>query len=167
MIPQTLVNMNLFVDGKGYAGLATEVNLPKLKRKTEEHRAGGMDGPIKMGLGMEMLEAGFTMTGVSKDVLVFFGVADDTAFNGSFRGAFKNQKGEVVAAVATFRGMLEEVDPGNWKAGDKAETKFNAALSYYKLEVDGQVVYELDPANCIRIINGKDEAAAERQAIGM
>ena len=73
----------------------------------------------------------------------------------------------MVAAVATFRGMLEEVDPGNWKAGDKAETKFNAALSYYKLEVDGQVVYELDPANCIRIINGKDEAAAERQAIGM
>lgn len=167
MIPQTLVNMNLFVDGKGYAGLATEVNLPKLKRKTEEHRAGGMDGPIKMGMGMEMMEAGFTMTGVSKDVLVFFGVADDTAFNGNFRGAFKNQKGEVVAAVATFRGMLEEVDPGNWKAGDKAETKFNAALSYYKLEVDGQVVYELDPANCIRIINGKDEAAAERQAIGM
>ena len=40
--------------------------------------------------------------------------------------------------------------------GDKAETKFNAALSYYKLEVDGQVVYELHPANCIRIINGKD-----------
>ena len=71
------------------------------------------------------------------------------------------------AAVATFRGMLEEVDPGNWKAGDKAETKFNAALSYYKLEVDGQVVYELDPANCIRIINGKDEAAEERKAIGM
>ena len=87
--------------------------------------------------------------------------------HGSFRGAFKNQKGEVVAAVATFRGMLEEVDPGNWKAGDKAETKFNAALSYYKLEVDGQVVYELDPANCIRIINGKDEAAEERKAIGM
>ena len=78
MIPQTLTNFNLFVDGKGYVGLATEVNLPKLKRKTEEHRAGGMDGPIKMGLGMEMLEAGFTLTGVSKDVLVFFGVADDT-----------------------------------------------------------------------------------------
>ena len=40
-------------------------------------------------------------------------------------------------------------------------------MSYYKLEVDGAVIYELDPANCIRIINGKDEAAAERTAIGL
>lgn len=167
MIPQTLVNMNLFIDGKGYAGIATEVNLPKLKRKTEEHRAGGMDGPVKIGMGMEMLDGSFSLSGVSKEVMSFFGLADDTAFNGSFRGAYKNQKGEVVAVIATFRGMVEEVDSGSWKAGDKAETKFTIAPSYYKLEIDGQAVYELDPANCIRIINGKDEAAAERQAIGM
>lgn len=167
MIPQTLTNMNLFVDGRGYAGLATEVTLPKLKRKTEEHRAGGMDGPVKMGMGMEMMDAGFTLSGIDRGVLGFFGLADDTAFNGTFRGAFKNQKGAVVAAVATFRGMLEEVDPGSWKPGDQAEAKFSVGLSYYKLELDGQVVYELDPANCIRVINGHDEAAAERQAIGM
>lgn len=167
MIPQTLTNFNLFVDGKGYAGLATEVQLPKLKRKTDEHRAGGMDGPVKIGLGMEAMEAGFTLSGVSKDVLVFFGLADETAFNGTFRGAYKDQKGVVVPVIATYRGMLEEVDPGSWKAGDKAETKYNVALSYYKLEVDSAVVYELDPTNCIRVINGKDEAAAERKAIGM
>lgn len=167
MIPQTLTNMNLFVDGKGYAGVATEVNLPKLKRKTEDHRAGGMDGPVKIGMGMEMLEASFSLSGISPDVLVFFGLADDTAFSGSFRGAFKNLKGAVVAAVATWRGMLEEMDPGSWKSGDKSESKFNCPLTYYKLEVDGQVIYELDPTNCIRIINGNDEAAAERAAIGM
>lgn len=167
MIPQTLTNMNLFVDGKGYAGVATEVNLPKLKRKTEEHRAGGMDGPIKLGLGMEMLDGSFKLSGINPDVLAFFGLADDTAFNGSFRGAFKDQKGEVVGAIATFRGMLEEVDFGSWKAGEKSETTFNIAPSYYKLEVDGAVVYELDPANNIRIINGTDEAEKERAAIGM
>lgn len=167
MIPQTLTNMNLFVDGKGYAGLVTEVNLPKLKRKTEDHRGGGMDAPVKMGMGLEALEAGFSLIGASKDVLVFFGLADDTAFNGSFRGAFKDQKGAVVAAVATLRGMLEEVDPGNWKPGEKAESKFNCALSYYKLELDNQVIYEIDPANCIRIVNGTDQLAAERTAIGM
>ena len=166
-LPRVLKNMNLFVDGRGYAGRIDEIQLPKLTLKTEEHRAGGMDCPIKMGMGMEALEASFTMAGISKDVLVFFGVADDTAFNGNFRGAFKDQKGAVVAAVVTFRGMLEEVDPGSWKAGDKAEAKFNAALSYYKLEIDGAVVHELGPVNCIRMINGKDEAAAERAAIGL
>jgi P2 family phage contractile tail tube protein len=167
MIPQTLVNMNLFIDGRGYAGVATEVNLPKLKRKTEEHRAGGMDGPIKIGMGMEMLDGSFKLSGISAQALGFFGLADDTAFNGSFRGAFKDQKGAVVGVIATLRGMLEEVDSGSWKPGEKSEATFNLAPSYYKLEVDGAVVYELDPANNIRIINGKDEAAAERAAIGM
>lgn len=167
MIPQTLVNMNLFVDGKGYAGRATELNLPKLKRKTDEYRAAGMDAPVKMAMGLEALEAGFSMAGMAKEVLVFFGIADETAFNGVFRGAYKDQKGAIVPVVATYRGLLEEVDPGSWKPGDKSETKFNCALSYYKLEVDGQVVYELDPVNNIRIIGGKDELAAERQAIGM
>ena len=167
MIPQTLTKMNLFVDGKGYAGLVSEVNLPKLKRKTEDYQGGSMDAPIKMGMGLEMLEASFTMYGISKEMLVFFGVADETAFSGNFRGSFKDQKGAVVSATATFRGMLEEVDKGSWKPASKNETKYNAALSYYKLELDGQVVYELDPVNCIRIINGKDELAAERAAIGM
>lgn len=167
MIPQTLVNMNLFVDGKGFAGQVTEVTLPKLKRKTDEHRAGGMDGPIKMSMGMEIMEASFSLTGMPTDALIFFGLADDTAFNGSFRGAFKDQKGAVVAVIATLRGMLEEVDPGSWKAGEKSETKYNIAPSYYKLEVDGKVIYELDPVNYIRMINGKDEAAEERSAIGV
>lgn len=167
MIPQTLTNMNAFVDGRSLAGVTTEVTLPKLKRKTEEHRAGGMDGPVKIGMGMEMLDASFKMSGIHPEVLSFFGLADDTAFNGSFRGSFKDQKGAVVAAIATFRGMLEEVDSGSWKAGDKSEATFNIAPSYYKLEVDGRVIYELDPANNIRIINGNDEAAAERAAIGV
>lgn len=167
MIPQTLVNMNLFVDGKGFAGQVTSITLPKVKRKTDEHRAGGMDGPVKMGMGMEMMEASFALSGMPTDALVFFGIADDTAFNGNFRGAFKNQKGEVVAVIATFRGMLEEIDMGDWKPGEKAETKYSISPSYYKLEVDGQVIYELDYLNNIRTINGKDEAAEERSAIGM
>jgi P2 family phage contractile tail tube protein len=167
MIPQTLTNMNLFVDGKGYAGIATEVNPPKITRKSEEHRAGGMDGPVTLGLGMEQLEANFTTTGIQKDVLAFFGLADDTAFNGVFRGAFKEQTGAVVVAIITLRGMLSEVDPGSWKSGEKNENKFTLKASYYKMELDGQVVYELDPVNCIRVVNGNDEAAAERAAIGM
>jgi P2 family phage contractile tail tube protein len=73
----------------------------------------------------------------------------------------------VVPVIATFRGMLEEIDMGDWKPGEKSETKYNIAPSYYKLEVDNQVVYELDPVNNIRTINGKDETADERNAIGM
>ena len=167
MIPQTLTNLNLFVDGRGYTGKVTEITLPKLKRKTEGYRAGGMDAEIDMPVGLEKLEGGYTLAGVSRETLAFFGIADGTLFNGVFRGAMTDQKGGVEAVVVTWRGLLTEVDMGSWKPGDKSETKYNASLSYYKLEVGNAVVYEIDPVNCIRIIEGVDELAAERAAIGI
>lgn len=167
MIPQTLYNFNLFVDGNSYAGVASQVTLPKLKIKTEDYRAGGMDAPVKMDMGLEGLDAAFAMTGMAKDVLAYFGLADQTSFKGTFRGAFKDQKGAVVAAVATFGGMLQEVDMGDWKAGDKAETKFSVNCSYYKLEIDNTVVFEIDPVAGIRVINGTDQLTGVRQALGI
>ena len=61
-MPRLLKNMNLFVDGRGYAGRVDEVENPKLSLKTEEHRAGGMDLPVEVELGMEKLEASLTFS---------------------------------------------------------------------------------------------------------
>ena len=55
--PRVLKNMNLFVDGRGYAGRVDEIELPKLTLKTEEHRAGGMDVPVLIDLGMDKMES--------------------------------------------------------------------------------------------------------------
>ncbi|MCL2829433.1 MAG: phage major tail tube protein [Betaproteobacteria bacterium] len=167
MIPQVLTNMNLFIDGKGFAGDNVSLTLPKLKIKSEDHRAGGMDAPIKVDLGMEAMEASFALAGMSQDALKFFGLADQAAFSGAFRGAYKNTKGETVAAVATLRGQLQEVDHGDWKPGDKAETKMTAALEYYKLEISDKAIYEIDVPNMVRIIDGKDQLADVRKALGM
>ncbi len=167
MIPQTLYNFNLFVGADSYAGVASQLTLPKLKVKTEDYRAGGMDAPVKMDMGLEALDAAFSMTGVAPDVLAYFGLADQSSFHGVFRGAFKDQKGAVVAAVATFQGMLQEVDMGDWKAGDKAETKYNVNCSYYKLEVDGKAIIEIDPVAGIRVVNGQDQLTKVRAALGV
>ena len=167
MIPEVLYNTNMFVDGISLQGDVPSLTLPKLTLKTDEYRAGGMDGSIEIDMGMEKLEASFTTNGVRKEVLNFFGLLDQTAFNGTFRGAFKGQKGAVKQVVATFRGGLKEVDPGDWKPGDKAEFKYAIAVSYYKLEIDGDVMFEIDPLNSIRVIDGTDQLAAVRSALGM
>ncbi|MBP8813124.1 MAG: phage major tail tube protein [Laribacter sp.] len=167
MIPQVLTNLNLYVDGRGFAGRVTEIQLPKLKRKTDGYRAGGMDAEIDIAVGLEKLEGGFTLMGVNPEALAFFGIANGSDFNGTFRGAMTDQKGGVIKVEVTWRGLLSEVDMGSWKPGDKGETKYTASLSYYKLEIDGRAIYEIDPVNCVRIINGTDELAAERAAIGL
>ena len=75
--------------------------------------------------------------------------------------------GKTKAAAVTFRGMLSEVDPGDWKPGEKVDAKFTVSLTYYKLEIDGAVIHEIDPLGMIRIINGVDQLADIRKAIGM
>lgn len=167
MIPQNLVNMSLSVDGRGYAGVVTSLTLPKLSVKTEEHRAGGMDVPIDFDMGMEKLEASFSLSGWDPDVLKTYGLVAGNSVAVVFRGAFRNDNAQVVAAVATMRGMLKEVDPGDWKPGDKAEEKNLIALRYYKMEVDGQLIHEIDVLGMKRIIGGTDQLSAVAAALGV
>ncbi|MBF8705098.1 MULTISPECIES: phage major tail tube protein [Pseudomonas putida group] len=167
MIPETLANMNLFVDGISFQGDVPSLTLPKLTLKMEEHRPGGMDMPIEMDQGMEKQEASFTTTGVRRESLKFFGLADGTAFNGVFRGAFKGLKGRITPVIVSLRGSLKEVDMGDWKAGDKAEIKHAVSLTYYKLEVDNRLIYEIDALGMKRVIDGVDQLAEQRTALGL
>lgn len=168
-VPYTLKGFNFFVDGRGYAGRVDEVNLPKLSIKSEEHRAGGMDTPIEIDMGMEKLECDFTLSQFDWDVLNQVGIlnAKETAF--VFRGALGNDSspGDVKPVVCTMRGGIRESDPGSAKSGEKTQLKLTVALKYYKLEVGGATVHEIDVMNLKRVINGVDQVEAIRGAIGL
>lgn len=167
MKPQTLFNTNLSVRGISFRGDVPSLNLPKITIKTDDHRGGGMDAPVEMDLGLEKMEAGFTTTGVRREALGLVGLVDGNAFNGVFRGSFLEQGGVSTAVVATVNGRLKEVDPGDWKPGEKAEFKYSVAVNYYKLEVGGRVVYEIDPINMVRVIDGVDQLAKIRADLGL
>lgn len=167
MIPQTLFNTNMFVDGKSLDGDVPSLSLPKMTVKTEDYRGGGMDAPVGMDMGLEKLEASFTTHGIRREVLKYFGAFDQTGFSASFRGAFKGLKGATTGAIATLRGGLREVDPGEWSAGTKAEFKYAVDVTYYKLEINGRVMYEIDPINSVRVIDGVDQLADVRNVLGL
>lgn len=166
MIPQILTNMNVFIDGRSFQNKASSVQLPMLRRKMETNRLAGMDSEIDQPVGLEKLEGGFTIRGIDREVLTFFGLAHDNMFSGNFRGAFKDEDGQVHQVIVTFRGILAEVDMGEWTAGN-GETKFTCSCRAYKLEIDGRTVYDIDVTAPKRVINGVDELAAERAALGI
>ncbi len=74
MLPKTLKNFNLFIEGESYAGRIEELTLPKLSRKMEKYRGGGLNGDIEIDLGMEKLEMEFTLREYSREVLNQWGV---------------------------------------------------------------------------------------------
>lgn len=166
-MPRVLKNMNLFVDGRGYAGRIDEMELPKLTLKTEEHRAGGMDLPVEVDLGMEKLEAAMTFSDYDPEIFRFFGLLDGETTQITARGAIQRQGEEAIPVVVNVRGGWKEIDPGTWKPGDKATLKASVAVLYYKLAIGGEELVEIDAQNLVRTVGGKDQMASIRSAIGM
>lgn len=155
------------MDGRGHAGRVSQVTLPKLTVKTEEHRAGGMDAPAEIDMGLEKLEASWTMASVDADLLRRWGLAAGQSTPCVFRGALQSEDGTVKAVAATCRGTIREIDYGDWKPGEKAELKAMMAVRHYRLEIDGETLHDVDVDNMVRIVDGTDVLAAQRAALGI
>ena len=167
MVVDILRNISMFVDGRGYAGQVDEVVLPKLTVKTEEFRAGGMDGVVEIDQGMEKMESTLTTASIDETLLQQWGVIQGEHVPLTLRGALRSEDATVRAVVCQLRGRIKEIDFGTWKPGEKAPMKAMVAVRYYKLELGGTVLHEVDVENMIRIVNGTDQMAEMRTALGI
>ena len=166
MIPKILKNFNLFIDGRGYVGKCEEVNPPKLSIKSEEYKAGGMDAPISIDMGMEKLEASFTLSEYDKDILKQFGLISGNGVQVTLRGALQDDA-TTSPIIIKLRGMYSEMDMGKFSVGEKGTLSCTVACRYYSLEIDGEQLIEVDIDNMTRIIGGVDKMTEIRDAIGI
>ena len=167
MYKNIIKNCNVFFDGNHFAGKSEELTLPKLTIKTEEFRAGGMDVPAEIDMGMEKLEASFDISGVEAGILKKLGIATGEKTPLTFRAAQQDADGSIKPVVVEMHGFIKEADMGTWKPGSRAKTKYKMIVDSYKLTYAGKPVIEIDVMNCKRIINGVDHLAGVRSAIGM
>ncbi len=166
MLPKILKNFNVFVDGRGYAGKIDEITLPKLTIKTEEYRAGGMDIPINIDMGMEKLEAELTFAEYDSELFRLFGLINNNAVSLTLRGGLQGSS-DTESVVINLRGLFKELDFGSWKPAEKAMLKCTVAANYYKLTIDGKELIEIDAENTIRKIDGVDQMTSMRTALGI
>jgi P2 family phage contractile tail tube protein len=163
-IPRVLKNFSLFADGRGLAGLIETLTLPTITLKMEEFRGGGMDAPVEHDMGMEKLEGTFQLQEYNPDIMALLGQANVQL---TARGAIRRDGEDAAAVVVNMTGMIKQKEPGDWKAGESSMPTFSYTLRYYKLTVDGREIYEIDKVNMVRRVNGVDQLATIRQAIGV
>ena len=163
-----LKQMMMFIDGVGYAGEAVSITPPKLVRKLEEYRGGGMGRPIKIDMGGEALEMEATYSGPMRAVLENYGLLSIGGTMQRFVGSFQNDDdGTFEQIEIVTRGRHEEIDLGEWKPGELSEFKVKSALSYFKMTVNGAVLIEIDPVNMVEIVGGVDLMSPHRAAFGL
>lgn len=156
--------MNLFADGIGTAGFIEEITTPTLALQMEEHRAGGMDAPIEIDMGMDKLEVSFQVSDPNETIIRCLGRPGVLYIA---RSAHQRDGEDAQPAIVNMTGTLKSYDPGGFKVGEKAGHTFTVALTYYKLAVNGVDLVEIDKLNMIRVINGVDQVATIRAAIGI
>lgn len=168
MLPRVLRNFTLIVDGTGYAGKVTELVTPTLEIQGEEYRAGGLDAPVEIDMGMAALEMSFTLAEYDPEVIKLFGLYDQNAVQLTARGALqRNGDEQAVPVVINCTGHIKSFDPGSFEAGSLTEASFTLGARYYKLSIAGENLIEIDVENMKRIINGNDQLASVRNAMGI
>ncbi|MDL4385841.1 phage major tail tube protein [Citrobacter braakii] len=169
-LPRKLKNMNLFFDGDNWQGLAEEITLPKITRKMEAYRGGGMNGAAQIDMGLDdgALDMEVTLGGMEAQIYKQWGVAEIDKVQLRFAGAYqRDDTGDVTACEVVVRGRLSEIDPGSAKQGDNTQVKFSFKPTYYKLVWDGADLIEIDVVNMVEKVDGKDRLAEQRAAVGL
>lgn len=165
-MPRKLKDLRLFNDGLRYLGEVASVTLPKLTRKFEEWRGGGMDSAAKVDMGGEAMEMEWALGGPMVDVLAQYGETDIAGVQLRFVGAWQTDDDSGVDRVEiVIRGRHEEIDMGEAKPGEGGEFKVKTALVYYKLTWNGVTVIEADVMAGTLIVGGVDRRAAIRNAL--
>ena len=146
-----------------------ELTLPKLSRKTEEYRGGGLNGSVEIDLGMEKLEMEFTLREYSRAVLDQWGVCDAAGVGLRFLGAAVRDDStcETDSIEVVVNGRWRELDFDTAKSGEMSTLKVMVAATYYKYLVNGDEVIEIDHVNMIEKVNGEDRLEAQRKALSI
>lgn len=157
----------LYIDGRSKVGDITDYTAPVLEILTEEFRAGGMDMPVNVEMGMAGMTASW-VTGEDPDVFKLFGVVKNGQQIQVFvRGALKDEHtGDVIDVVDELHGKITKIDRGTYSSGGLNLTTYEMKLTYYRYEQAGETIHEIDPRNLVRVIDGVDQLAAERAALG-
>lgn len=163
-LPRTIKNFNAFIDGFSYFGLASEAKLPQPKITTEAHRGAGMDGPVGIDMGTEAMSAEVTLAEHRPELLKLLGEQRRLVL----RPAQVSPDGvDTDTIIATIGGLITATESGDLKPGANAVLKLVWDVRYYRLEMNGAELVEIDLVAGIRRIGGVDQLAQMRRAMGI
>jgi len=137
-------NCMLWADRVSKLGQIGDITPPIPQVKLEEMRNAGMIKPREVNLGYEKLNFSFKTPSFDPQIIKLYGLTPGTETPFMITGALVDEDGANHSAVMTLRGMLTKNDHGSWKPGDLSESDHEVSVNYYKLEVDGNELIEMD-----------------------
>jgi len=151
-VPQVVSDVNVFVDGIGFAGVVDKENfkLPEIEEITETIKNGGFERSYGTGI-FKKLEFEFTLKEIHPIVYTALGTAKKTG-----KGAMFICKGNAVQD-GKKKGFIATITSSNFGISHKgADTTIKGEARFYMFEIGGVPLVTMDTDNLIANIGGID-----------
>ncbi len=160
---------NVYVNNASTHGQASEVTPPTITAKMTEYAALGMVGTAEFFNGVEAMEATIKWTYPDNNIKMacsnFIKPVD--LMVRSSKVEIDNQGQEEIPVVIYLRGYPKEINGDSFKKGEDSAPETSFMVNYYKEEIDGEEILEIDVLNNIYKVNGKDLMTERRQNLGI
>jgi P2 family phage contractile tail tube protein len=165
-----LYNANVYLDGDlNLLGRASEITLPEVVAKIEEHRALGMVGTVELPTGIETLVAkvkwqSFFADAMARSLNPFRAVK--LQVRSSLEVYEAEGRIEQVPVVCAMTARFKKSPLGGFKAGEHQEREEELSVTYLKLTVGDRELVEIDVVENIWLVDGEDLLAAYNTNLG-
>jgi len=163
-IAKRTVMFNLFIEGEGFVGKVKSIQPPAIKKVYEELPVPG--GKIKVFKGVEPLEAKFVLYEDNVNAEKSLAKLHNDPVTLIFKQARSDGKGGAPTVVHTLSGQIDQLEQGEIDNEKGNDNTFTITCTYYKKEVEGSLIHEIDLINLKYVIGGQDLSAAFKGGIG-
>jgi len=161
---------NVYVNNASKHGQASEITCPDVNYIMNDYQSLGMFGTARFPNGIEGMEATFKWTYPDNDAQIAMSnpfKAVDIMVRSSKAVYDNGGLVEELPIAVYMRGFPTKHPGGSFKGKEDVELESTLAVNYYKLEVDGDEIIEVDAINNIFKIDGEDVLEERRTNLGI
>jgi P2 family phage contractile tail tube protein len=160
-------DFTVWINDVGKIGEAPNFQPPEINIAVEEFRGGGMDGTVEIPFGVEKIEFDFNLHTWDEQVWDNLGYGPGSIdVPITFRGYLLTAGGAEKGVIIDTRCLIKSIKPSKVESGKKADLSVHVAANYYRHDINGRTVTEIDVFNKVTIIGGTDKSANARRILG-
>jgi len=161
---------NVYVNNASKHGQASEITCPDVTYIMNDYKSLGMYGTARFPNGIEAMEANFKWTYPDNDAQVAMAnpqKAADVMVRSSKAVYDNGGLVEEIPVLILLRGFPTKHQGGSFRGKEDVEVESTLAVNYYKLEVGGDEIIEVDAINNIFKVEGEDVLEERRNNLGI
>lgn len=168
---KSLYQANIYADGNSLLGKAEEITLPGVKGKYRDVKVLGLLFDLELPSGFEKMNGKLKWLSLDPDVVAQCGSIFQSVqlqVRSSLEGWDSSGRSSEVSVAAFMTVRFKDALPSlDIKPGENPDQESEYSCTYYRLEINGIPVIEVDVINNIYFLNGVDQNATYRNNLGI